>query len=107
MNLLIILFNYVIVLQASATTTFLMYVARSFDAFISIRALVIKSILSKFVDPEELGRSFSIIAIIEAICKMIFVSLYSEIYVNTLESWPGAFYFATLIFFIITAVLFA
>lgn len=84
----------------------MLYVARTFDAFISIRALVLKSILSKFVEADELGRSFSIIAIVEALAKFVFVFLYSVIYETTLESWLGAFYFASLIFLVITAILF-
>lgn len=84
----------------------MMYIARTFDAFISIRALVIKSILSKYVNADELGRSFSIIAIIEAIGKFVFVSLYSFVYENTLESWPAGFYFVSFIFLAITAILF-
>lgn len=53
----------------------MMYVARTFDASISFRALVLRSILSKYVLVEELGRSFSIIAIIEAFGKFVFVSI--------------------------------
>lgn len=83
-----------------------MYIARTFDLFISIRALVIKSTLSKYVDADELGRSFSIIAIIEALGKFVFVALYSVVYENTLENWPAAFYFFSFIFLVITAILF-
>lgn len=93
-------------LQTLATTISMMYVARTLDAFISIRALVIKSILSKYVNTDELGRSFSIIAIIEAIGKFVFVSLYSVVYENTLETWPAAFYFVSFIFLVLTAILF-
>lgn len=89
-----------------ASTLSMMYVARTLDSFISIRALVIKSILSKFVNADELGRTFSIIAIIEAIGKFVFVALYSVVYENTLETWPAAFYFVTFIFLAITAILF-
>lgn len=96
----------IMIFQATATTAFMLYVARTFDAFISIRALVLKSILSKFVDADELGRSFSIIAIVEALAKFIFVFWYSVIYEYTLETWLGAFYFASLVFLVITAVLF-
>lgn len=84
----------------------MLYVGRVFDSFVTIRGLVVRSVLSKFVEPDELGRSFSIIGIIEAIGKFIFVFIYSNIYENTLETWPGAFYFATFITMIITIVLF-
>lgn len=107
--MLVIRLDYNIIerfLQTTATTAAMLYVARTFDAFISIRALVLKSILSKFVEADELGRSFSIIAIVENLAKFVFVFLYSVIYETTLESWLGAFYFASLIFLAITAILF-
>lgn len=44
--------------KTSAKTLLMMYVARTFDAFISIRALVLKSILSKYVEADELGKMF-------------------------------------------------
>lgn len=88
------------------TTSVMIYVGRVFDAFVTIRGLVVRSVLSKFVDPDELGRSFSIIGIIEAIGKFIFVFVYSTIYENTLETWPGAFYLATFIAMIATIILF-
>lgn len=89
-----------------ATTITMMYVAQTFDAFTSVRALVIRSIISKLVDPDELGRSFSMIAIIEAFDRFVFLSFYSIIYERTLETWPGAIFFVSFIILSITACLF-
>lgn len=84
----------------------MMYIAQTFDAFTSIRALVIRSIISKLVEADELGRTFSMLAIIESIDRFIFLSFYSIIYEQTIETWPGAFYFVSFLILVITAVLF-
>lgn len=52
------------------------------------------------------GRIFSIIGIIEAFGKFVFVSGYSLIYKNTLETVPGAFYICSLFCLILTAAFF-
>lgn len=114
-----------------------MYVARSLDMFVSVRALTIKSTISTFVEVEELGmlthiigsimiyvcvvdhnsyiavlylmfagRIFSIIGILEAFGKFVFVSWYSIIYEETLETWPSAFYMCSFVCLVVTAVLF-
>jgi len=94
------------IVYALATTGTMLYVARTIDMFISVRALTIKSVLSTFVDPEELGRIFSIIGIIEAFGKFVFVSIYSIIYEETLETWPSAFYMCSFVCLLVTAFLF-
>lgn len=89
-----------------ATTITMMYIAQTFDAFTSIRALVIRSIISKLVDADELGRTFSMLAIIESLDRFVFLSFYSIVYERTLESWPAAIYFISFIILMITACLF-
>lgn len=53
-----------------------------------------------------LGRIFSIIGIIEAFAKFVFVSTYSLIYKSTLETWPSAFYVCSFLCLVVTAMLF-
>lgn len=107
----------------------MMYAARTVDMFVSVRAVTLKSIISSCVDGAELGngaiahrcdartksglssqkktgRIFSIIGIIEAFGKFVFVSTYSLIYKNTLETWPSAFYVASFLCLALTTVLF-
>ncbi|KAG4076448.1 hypothetical protein HA402_005891 [Bradysia odoriphaga] len=91
---------------AAATSTML-YVARTIDMFVSVRALTLKSIISVFVDSTELGRIFSIIGIIEAFAKFVFVSVYSLIYQHTLETLPSAFYICSFVCLVVVAVIYA
>lgn len=84
----------------------MMYIAQTFDAFTSIRALVIRSIISKLVEPDELGRTFSMLAIIESIDNYVFTSFFSIVYERTIASWPGTFYFVSFVILVITACLF-
>lgn len=83
-----------------------MYAARTVDMFVSVRAVTLKSIISTFVDNAELGRIFSIIGIIEAFGKFVFVSTYSIVYKVTLDSWPSAFYMVSFLCLSVTTVLF-
>lgn len=92
--------------QASATSAATMYAARTVDMFVSVRAVTLKSIISTFVDSAELGRIFSIIGIIEAFGKFVFVSTYSIVYKNTLDSWPSAFYMISFLCLAVTTILF-
>lgn len=84
----------------------MMYIGRTVDMFVSVRALTLKSIISTFVENAELGRIFSIIGIIESFAKFVFVSSYSIIYKFTLETWPGAFYIVSCFCLCVTTVLF-
>lgn len=43
------------IVYAAATTATMMYVARTIDMFVSVRALTLKSIISTFVETAELG----------------------------------------------------
>ncbi|KAJ6636395.1 Proton-coupled folate transporter [Pseudolycoriella hygida] len=95
------------IFYAAATTSFMLYVARTVDMFVSVRALTLKSIISIYVDSTELGRIFSIIGIIEAFAKFVYVSVYSLIYQYTLESLPSAFYICSLFCLVIVAIMFA
>lgn len=91
----------------AASTSTMLYVARTIDMFVSVRALTLKSIISVFVDSTELGRIFSIIGIIEAFAKFVFVSVYSLIYQYTLETLPSAFYLCTFVCLVVVAVIYS
>jgi len=95
------------IFYTAATTSLMLYIARTVDMFVSVRALTLKSIISTYVDSAELGRIFSIIGIIEALAKFVFVSIYSLIYKYTLESLASAFYICSFFCLVIVAVMFA
>lgn len=82
------------------------YIGTSFDLFISTKAIAIKSMISKKVEPQELGKIFSVLGILESLNGFVFPSLYSFIYLNTVENFIGAFYFLSEGFFTLTLILF-
>jgi hypothetical protein len=72
-------------IYAFATTTFMFYLGTTVDIFLSTKAIAIKSIISKAIQPDELGRIFSVLGILESVATFIFPSLYSYVYLVTVE----------------------
>lgn len=92
--------------QLNAATSLVFYIARTFDIFYGLRALVIKTILSVFVDANEIRRTFSIISALEAITLYSLSKAYTVIYARTKETWPAAYYFVTILVLIVCACCF-
>lgn len=82
------------------------YIGTTVDVFVSTKAIAIKSIVSKTIPANELGKMFSVLGIIESIDAFIFPSLYSFIYLHTVETFVGAIYFLSEIFFVLTLIMF-
>lgn len=82
------------------------YVGTTIDVFVSTKAIAIKSIISKTIPANELGKIFSVLGIIESVVAFIFPSLYSFVYLHTVESFIGAFYFLSEFFFALTLIMF-
>ncbi|CAD7077737.1 unnamed protein product [Hermetia illucens] len=93
-------------LLAFSKEAILYYVGTTVDLFISCKAIAVKSIISNFVETEELGRLYSVLGITEALSGFIFPPLYSQIYSSTIESFPGAFYLFSEIFLVPTLFIF-
>lgn len=74
--------------------------------FIGTRPIAMKSIISRFVEADELGRVYSILGILDAFAGFIIPTIYSVIYLNTVESFPGAFYLFGDIFMVASFVIF-
>lgn len=68
------------------------YIGITVDFFYYVRYFIIKSMISKLVDPTEMGRVYSLLGITENIDSIIFVPIYALIYYHTLEFLPGAFF---------------
>lgn len=82
------------------------YVGTTIDIFVSTKAIAIKSIISKSIASDELGKMFSVLGIIESVVQFIFPSLYSFVYNFTVESFIGAIYFLSEFFFTLTLIMF-
>jgi hypothetical protein len=82
------------------------YAGTTIDLFLSTKAIAIKSIISKTIPEAELGRMFSVLGIIDSLDAFIFPSLYSFIYLKTVDVFVGAIYFLSEFFFILTLIMF-
>jgi len=54
-------------------------------------AIVNRSVLSQAVNPDEIGRIFSVLALFAAIISTVLSSAFQVLYKKTLETLPGAF----------------
>ncbi|CRL04803.1 CLUMA_CG017857, isoform A [Clunio marinus] len=93
-------------IYAFATTTLMFYTGTTVDLFLSTKAVAIKSIISKIIPSTELGRMFSVLGIIESVDTFIFPSIYSFVYLKTVEIFLGAIYFLSEFFFVLTLLMF-
>lgn len=82
------------------------YTGTTIDLFVSCKAVAIKSIISKAIPATELGKIFSVLGIIDSIDAFIFPSIYSFVYLHTVETFIGAFYFLSEFFFLLTLIMF-
>lgn len=82
------------------------YAGTTIDLFVSTKAIAIKSILSKIIATDELGRMFSFLGVIESGVTFVFPTLYSFVYLATVETFIGAIYFLSEFFFLVTLIMF-
>ncbi|XP_063890216.1 lysosomal proton-coupled steroid conjugate and bile acid symporter SLC46A3 [Helicoverpa armigera] len=52
--------------------------------------LAMRSIISKLVEPDELGKVNSLVGMVETLMPLIYVPLYTRVYAATMEVLPGA-----------------
>lgn len=77
---------------AFATTDFVFYLAPLVDIVNGTSFIAMRSIISKLVTPDELGKVNSLFGVCEAIVPLIYGPMYSYIYRTTLNTMPGAFF---------------
>ncbi|XP_054726804.1 uncharacterized protein LOC129236436 [Anastrepha obliqua] len=94
------------VLFAFAKDTKSFYVAGVVDMFVSLRVIAIKAIGSSIVDGEELSKMYSIFGISEPIGQFIFPPIFSAIYQDTVETFPGAIFLFGEVFYIPNVLVF-
>ncbi|XP_055381794.1 proton-coupled folate transporter [Condylostylus longicornis] len=91
---------------AFAKEYILYYAGGVFDMFVVARTISLKTIISLFVLPEELGRIYSVLGIADALGTFIFTPMYSSLYNATVANFPGAFYLFSEIFLVPSSFIF-
>ncbi|XP_053603020.1 probable peptidoglycan muropeptide transporter SLC46 [Plodia interpunctella] len=74
---------------AFATTTFEIYMAPLVEIFNGTSFIAMRSIASKLVTSEELGKVNSLFGLAEAMMPLVYGPLYSRVYMATLNIMPG------------------
>ncbi|CAG4947124.1 unnamed protein product [Colias eurytheme] len=64
----------------------------AFDLFGNSGTTVIRSLGTKVVEPDEVGKMCSLIGFVEALVPVIYVPIYSMVYNHTIKTFTGAFY---------------
>ncbi|XP_045501745.1 proton-coupled folate transporter-like [Colias croceus] len=64
----------------------------AFDFFGNSGTTVIRSLGTKIVEPDEVGKMCSLIGFVEAVVPVIYTPIYSKVYSHTLDTFTGAFY---------------
>lgn len=54
--------------------------------------IAMRSIASKLVPPEELGKVNSLFGVCEALMPLVYGPMYSAVYASTMNTLPGAFF---------------
>ncbi|CAH0388966.1 unnamed protein product [Bemisia tabaci] len=79
-------------IYAYAPTETIYYLGSLVDIVNGTSFIAVRSIISKLVPADELGKVNSIFGVSEALVPLIYGPMYSAVYSATLHSMPGAFY---------------
>ncbi|XP_063894384.1 proton-coupled folate transporter [Helicoverpa armigera] len=69
-----------------------LYAAPVFDFFGNSGAIAIRSLGTKVVEQDKVGKICSLIGFVETLIPVIYIPLYSKLFSNTVETLPGAVY---------------
>ncbi|KAL3279996.1 hypothetical protein HHI36_017504 [Cryptolaemus montrouzieri] len=83
------------VVYAFAPSGVYFYLGAVIELFYLTCHIAVRSLMGKIVPPEELGQTYSIFGICEALMGPIFSPLYTMIYTYTIDYFPGAFFLVT------------
>ncbi|XP_063697804.1 proton-coupled folate transporter-like [Culicoides brevitarsis] len=72
------------------------YLAGGIDMFNSAPVVAIRSVLSKIVEADELGRLYTVMSILETLVNPLATKVYVQILTETLQTAPQSFYFLTI-----------
>ncbi|KAI5698867.1 hypothetical protein M8J76_007615 [Diaphorina citri] len=77
---------------AFAATPFVFYLGALVDIVNGTSFIAMRSIISKMVPPDELGKINSLFGVCEALDPLIYGPMYSAVYRATINTLPGTFY---------------
>ncbi|XP_031327782.1 uncharacterized protein LOC116159026 [Photinus pyralis] len=79
---------------AFAPNTTIFYLGTIMESFSGTSYIAVKSLISKLVEPEELGKVYSLFGVCEALMPLVYGPTYTMLYKATINTLPGAFFLA-------------
>ncbi|XP_058840699.1 uncharacterized protein LOC131696214 isoform X1 [Topomyia yanbarensis] len=86
----------------SAVKPYLYYVATSIDVFEGSKTVAIRSIVSKLVEQDEIGKMLAIMGIVDSAQVVIFPTLYSAVYLKSQEFFIGTVFLVSEAFLLLS-----
>lgn len=77
---------------AFATLPWHMYVGAVVEIFNGTSFIAMRSMATKLVSKDELGKVNSLFGVAEALMPVVYAPMYSTLYAATIKVFPGAFY---------------
>ncbi|XP_067013290.1 probable peptidoglycan muropeptide transporter SLC46 isoform X1 [Anabrus simplex] len=77
---------------AFSTTDWMIYMAPIVEILNGTSFIAMRSIISKLVPPDELGKVNSLFGVCEALMPLVYGPMYSAVYAATMHTVPGAFF---------------
>lgn len=75
-----------------ATVQWEMYIGSIIDVINGTSLIAMRSIASKLVTNDELGKVNSLLGVAESLVPLVYAPLYARIYTETLSTFPGTFF---------------
>ncbi|XP_049870991.1 solute carrier family 46 member 3-like [Pectinophora gossypiella] len=79
-------------MYAFSTKTWQIYIAPLIEIFNGTSFIAMRSMVSKLVDKDELGKVNSFFGLAEAMMPLVYAPMYTTVYTATIKSFPGAFF---------------
>ncbi|CAG9787165.1 unnamed protein product [Diatraea saccharalis] len=79
-------------MYAFSTKTWQIYIAPLIEIFNGTSFIAMRSMVSKLVDKDELGKVNSFYGVAEAMMPLVYAPMYTTVYTATIKTFPGAFF---------------
>ncbi|KAF5308138.1 hypothetical protein FQR65_LT06317 [Abscondita terminalis] len=93
------------IFQGLARNWLEIYIAKSFDFLSATISPMVRTLMSKIVDSEDIGKIFSILITVELVFGLLGSLFYTFVYNVTLTTLPSAFYFVTAGIYVIDIIM--
>ncbi|KAI5729043.1 hypothetical protein M8J77_024635 [Diaphorina citri] len=80
------------------TSSWQMFLVPLLDIFHGAAQVICSSVVSKHVEPNELGKITSVKAFLDSLAPFLITPLYNQVYIHTFQQLPSAFFIISVVF---------